>query len=80
MFALLWLTLVLSIGAVGLLMALIRRGAASRVSSLLYLVPPCTAVVAWPLFGERFGLVAMAGMGLAAVGVWLVVGRRAPGG
>ena len=79
-FALLWLTLVLSIGAVGLLMALIRRGAASRVSSLLYLVPPCTAVVAWPLFGERFGLVAMAGMALAAVGVWLVVGRRAPGG
>ena len=51
-FALLWLVLVLSLGAVSLLYVLIRRGAASQVASLFFLVPPCTALIAWPLFGE----------------------------
>lgn len=71
--ALAWLVVVLSIGAVGLLMLLIRRGAAARVASLFYLVPPCTAVVAWLLFDERFGLIALAGMAVAVAGVALVV-------
>jgi drug/metabolite transporter (DMT)-like permease len=75
-FALVWLVVVLSIGAVGLLMLLIRRGAASRVASLFYLVPPCTAVVAWFLFEETFGPVALAGMAVAVSGVALVVGER----
>ena len=77
--ALVWLVVVLSIGAVGLLMLLIRRGAAARVASLFYLVPPCTAVVAWVLFGETFGWVAVAGMAVAVSGVALVVaGPRVP--
>ncbi|NBC32044.1 MAG: EamA family transporter [Alphaproteobacteria bacterium] len=75
--ALAWLVVVLSIGAVGLLMLLIRRGAAARVASLFYLVPPCTAVVAWLLFDERFGLVALAGMAVTVAGVALVVARPA---
>lgn len=75
--ALAWLVVVLSIGAVGLLMLLIRRGAAARVASLFYLVPPCTAVVAWLLFDERFGLLALAGMAVAVAGVALVVARPA---
>lgn len=54
-FALLWLVLVLSLGAVSLLYVLIRRGAASQVASLFFLVPPCTALIAWPLFGETLG-------------------------
>ena len=54
-FALLWLVLVLSLGAISLLYVLIRRGAASRVSGLFFLVPPCTALIAWPLFGETLG-------------------------
>jgi drug/metabolite transporter (DMT)-like permease len=75
-FALVWLVVVLSIGAVGLLMLLIRRGAAARVASLFYLVPPCTALVAWFLFDETFGPVALAGMAVAVSGVALVMGGR----
>lgn len=67
-----WLVVVLSIGAIGLLMVLIRRGAAASVASLFYLVPPCTGVVAWLLFGETFGWLAIAGMVVAALGVALV--------
>ena len=70
-FALLWLVLVLSLGAVSLLYVLIRRGAASRVASLFFLVPPCTALIAWPLFGETLGPAALAGMALTAAGVAL---------
>ncbi len=78
-FALLWLCLVLSIGAITVLMWLIRRGAASRVASLFYLVPPLVAVEAWLLFGETLDQVAMAGMALCVAGVWLVLraGTRA---
>ncbi len=70
-FALLWLVLVLSLGAVSLLYLLIRRGAASRVAGLFFLVPPCTALIAWPLFGETLGPTALLGMALTAAGVAL---------
>ena len=75
-FALAWLIVVLSLGAFTLLYILIRRGAAARVSSLFYLVPASTALIAWVLFGERFGPVALAGMALTALGVALVNLRR----
>jgi drug/metabolite transporter (DMT)-like permease len=71
-FALAWLVLVLSLGAIFLLLYLIRHGAASRVASLFYLVPPTTALMAWALFGEIYSLAAAAGMGLAMLAVWLV--------
>ncbi|MCG5238250.1 DMT family transporter [Azospirillum doebereinerae] len=71
-FALLWLSFVLSVGAIFLLFALIRRGAAAKVSSLFYLTPPVTALVAWALFDERLGAVALLGMGVAVAGVALV--------
>lgn len=67
-----WSVLGLSLGGSSLLMMLIQRGAATRVTSLLYLVPPCTAVMAWALFDERLGVLALAGMGLCAMGVMLV--------
>jgi drug/metabolite transporter (DMT)-like permease len=70
-FSLLWLVLVLSLGAVSLLYVLIRRGAAASVSSLFFLVPPCTALIAWPLFGERLGPAALLGMALTLGGVIL---------
>jgi drug/metabolite transporter (DMT)-like permease len=54
-------------------MVLIQRGAATRVTSLLYLVPPCTALLAWLLFGERMGASGWLGMALCAVGVGLVL-------
>ncbi|MGF1628864.1 MAG: DMT family transporter [Kiloniellaceae bacterium] len=71
-FALAWLVLLLSLGAVSLLYWLIRRGEASRVSSLFFLVPPVTALVAWPVFGETFGPLALAGMVVTVIGVALV--------
>jgi drug/metabolite transporter (DMT)-like permease len=67
-----WLVVVLSVGAVSLLMVLVRQGAAAKVASFFYLVPPGTAVAAWLLFGETLGLLAFAGMAVAAVGVALV--------
>ncbi len=72
-FGLAWLVLVLSVGAVSLLLYMIRLGAASRVASLFYLVPPVTAVVAWLLFDETMGILALVGMAVAAAGVALVV-------
>lgn len=74
--AMAWLVLALSVGAILLLMYLIRHNSASRVASLFYLVPPATALEAYFLFGERLGVLALLGMGLAAVGVALVVRRR----
>jgi len=71
-FALAWLVLVLSLGAIFLLLYLIRHGAASRVASLFYLVPPSTALMAWVLFGETYSVAAAFGMGLAMLAVWLV--------
>jgi drug/metabolite transporter (DMT)-like permease len=70
--ALSWLCVVLSIGAITLLFVLIRQGAAGKVASLFYLVPPVTALMAWPLFGETLGLFGVLGMAVAAVGVALV--------
>ena len=70
-FALGWLVLVLSVGAVTLLNLLIRRGGAVNVASLFYLTPPTTALIAWAMFGETLNMVAWAGMGLAVSGVWL---------
>lgn len=73
LFALTWLILVLSLGAISLLHVLIRRGAASHVSALFYLTPPTTALLAWLVFGERLGLPALAGMVLAVAGVAMAV-------
>lgn len=71
-FALGWLCIVLSLGAITLLFILIKRGAASKVSSLFFLVPPCTALVAYFLFGEQLSLLALCGMAITMVGVALV--------
>ena len=68
-----WSVIVLSIVTTLALYVLLRRGDASRVASLLYLVPPVTALMAWAAFGETLALLALAGMGLTAVGVALVV-------
>ncbi|MBE2258758.1 MAG: DMT family transporter [Rhodobacteraceae bacterium] len=70
-FALLWLVLVLSVGAISLLNVLIRSGSAVNVATLFYLTPPSTAVIAWLLFDETLGALAVAGMVLAVSGVYL---------
>ena len=71
-FALGWLVLVLSLGAISLLNLLIRGGSAVNVASLFYLTPISTAVIAWAVFGEKLTLTATAGMLLAVSGVYLV--------
>lgn len=75
LFALAWLVLVLSIGAISLLNVLIHSGSAVNVASLFYLVPLSTALLAWALFGETLPLLSLAGMVLAVGGVYLVVKR-----
>jgi drug/metabolite transporter (DMT)-like permease len=71
-FALGWLVLVLSIGAISLLNLLIRSGSAVNVASLFYLTPLSTALIAWLIFGEKLTLIAAFGMLLAVSGVYLV--------
>ena len=71
--ALLWSVFALSIGAIFLLFKLLRRSAATQVTSLLYLTPPTTAIMAWIAFGEVFSVLGIAGMVLAVVGVAFVV-------
>lgn len=72
LFAIAWLSLVLSWGAILLFYMLIRRTAATRLVSLLYLVPPVTALMSFFLFGERLETLALAGMGVCVAGVFLV--------
>lgn len=71
-FALAWLVLVLSIGAISLLNLLIRSGSAVNVASLFYLTPLSTALIAFLMFDEKLGWLAVLGMGLAVSGVYLV--------
>jgi drug/metabolite transporter (DMT)-like permease len=68
-----WSVLVLSLGGSSLLYILIQRGTATAVTSLLYLVPPCTAVMAWLLFAEPITTLTLVGIAMTAVGVSLVV-------
>jgi drug/metabolite transporter (DMT)-like permease len=78
-FALAWLCLVLSVGAITLLFVLIRRGAAAQVASLFFLVPPATAALAWLLFGETLHQTALVGMAAVVVGVALANRKPKPG-
>jgi len=68
-----WLVLVLSVGAILLLLWLLNTGSAASVSSLFYLVPPATALEAFFLFGEKVNTQGFLGIGITALGVWLVM-------
>ncbi len=72
LFALGWLCLVLSLGAISLLWRLIQRGAAAKVASLFYLVPPVTAVEGYFLFGESLTSLQMIGIAVTALGVAII--------
>jgi drug/metabolite transporter (DMT)-like permease len=64
-----WSVVALSLGAIGLLLVLIRRGAVAGVAALLYLVPPVSALMAYALFGETLSPIQILGMLVAATGV-----------
>ena len=76
--AMAWAVLALTLGGSSLLYLLIQRGAATTVTSLLYLVPPTTALMAWLLFDEAITLMTVAGTALTALGVSLVVRPARP--
>jgi drug/metabolite transporter (DMT)-like permease len=71
--ALAWSVGVLTLGGSSLLYMMVQRGAATRVTSLMYLVPPCTALLGWLLFDELLTPLVLAGLALTALGVGLVV-------
>ena len=72
-FAITWLILVLSVGAILILLWLLKTATAASVSSLFYLVPPATAIEAYILFGEKVNTQGFLGIGITALGVWLVI-------
>lgn len=74
--ALIWLVLVLSVGAVLILLWLLSHSSASTVSSLFYLVPPATAIEAYFLFNEELTTSGYVGIAAVALGVWLVIGKK----
>jgi len=76
--AMTWSVLGLTLGGSSLLYLLIQRGAAAKVTSLMYLVPPCTALIAWVLFAEPITAFTVAGIALTALGVSLVVRSPKP--
>ena len=70
--ALAWMVIVLSLGAITILYYMLRKGEASRVASQFFLVPAVTALMAWAIFGETFGLFELGGLVVAGIGVALV--------
>ncbi len=76
--AMAWSVLGLTLGGSSLLYLLIQRGAAAQVTSLMYLVPPCTALIAWLLFAEPITVATVMGIALTALGVSLVVRTPKP--
>lgn len=70
--ALAWMVIVLSLGAITILYYMLRKGEASRVASQFFLVPAVTALMAWAMFGETFGLFELGGLVVAGIGVALV--------
>ena len=75
-FALAWLVIVLSVGAILLLMLMIREGEVAKVASLFYLVPAVTAIMTWALFDERLTPLQIGGMVVTCLGVALATGSR----
>jgi drug/metabolite transporter (DMT)-like permease len=74
--ALTWLVLALSFGAILLLFFLLSQGSAASVSSLYYLVPAVTAIIAYFLFDEHISPLSLIGTAITVVGVWLVVSKQ----
>ena len=70
--AMIWIVVTVSIGAVTILMVLIRKGQMAATSSLFFMVPPVSAVMGYIAFGETLGITGILGFIIASIGVWLV--------
>ena len=73
-----YLVLANSLVSITLLLMMMRRGEASKVSALFFLVPPLAAAIAWAVLGEELPGLAWVGMVLAAVGVWIATSASSP--
>jgi drug/metabolite transporter (DMT)-like permease len=74
--AMLWSVLVLTGGGISLMFMMLRQGRATTVTSYMYLVPAVTALMAWAMFGESLSPLALVGMAVTLLGIWLVAGKR----
>ena len=70
-----WNVTVVSIGSMVLYYFMLNRGAAGRVAANFYLVPGVVALLGWSLLGERLTPLAIGGLALASMGVWLTQSR-----
>jgi drug/metabolite transporter (DMT)-like permease len=70
--AVVWNTVMVSLGGMGLYFSMLARGSAARTSANFYLVPGTAALLAWVLLGERLSPLAIAGLVVASAGCWLV--------
>ena len=75
-----YLVIVNSIVSISLFVGLLQRGDATRISALMYLVPPLALLIAWVVLGEKMTSLALLGMLICITGVWLVnrAGRATP--
>ena len=70
--SMIWIITTVSIGAITILMILIRSGQMAATSSLFFMVPPVSALMGYFFFGETLGIIGMVGVAVASFGVWLV--------
>lgn len=75
-FSIVWLAIVVSLGAYGMMFYLLRQLSATKVASLGYLSPPATMIIAYFMFGERLSVVDFGGLFLAAIAVWFVISNQ----
>lgn len=66
-----WQIIMVSFGAYAILMYLIKTGTASKTSSLFFLVPPVTAIMAWLVLGEKLSIIDIIGLLICAFGVYI---------
>tara|TARA_B100001996_G_scaffold378213_1_gene362018 strand:- start:322 stop:1182 length:861 start_codon:yes stop_codon:yes gene_type:complete len=67
-----WLIVLVSLGAISILMILIKRGEMSSTASLFFLAPPVSAILGYIVFGEELNALGIFGFIITCTGVWIV--------
>ena len=66
-----WQIIMVSFGAYAILMYLLKIGTASKTSSLFFLVPPTTAIMAWFVLDEKLFIIDIIGLLICTFGVYI---------
>ena len=74
-----WFVVCNSLIAVSLLLYMLQKGEAARVSALFFMVPPTAALLSWAMLGETLPVLAWPGMALAGLGVIVATRRSSTG-